>query len=55
MLSKTVTKKVVVLTLDEEEAEWLRAVVQNPIIEMESRTDAVMRQKFFEALSNDGA
>lgn len=53
---KTKTIQVTQLTLDEEEREWLKGLVQNPINHRdgnnaynESEQDAKMRMKFFKA------
>lgn len=38
-----------VLNLNPAEAQWLHAVMQNPLHENESAVDAEMRKRFFEA------
>lgn len=54
-MKSSYTKKVVEITLviNEEEAAWLHAAMQNPINydrpEEESTQDSTMRQKFFDA------
>lgn len=56
-MKTTVDKKLeITLILNEEEAEWLKAVVQNPIgvsyeFGDESEADGHMREKFFNAIS----
>ncbi len=54
MEARTETKVVsVALTMDQQEAEWLMAVMQNPFCEdcgRESEEDRNMREKFFNAL-----
>ena len=53
MQVNTVITRKVVLELSEEEAEWLHAVMQNPIwnpsAEEELLKDSTMRQRFFAA------
>lgn len=46
-INKTVE---VVLTLSQEEAQWLKTIVQNKFSEDETPTDSQMRKTFFEAL-----
>lgn len=47
---QTTTKTI--LTLDDEEAQWLRGVMQNPVNGNDSTTDAEMRERFFNAMPN---
>lgn len=48
------TKRVIyTLELTEEEADWLRTVVQNPFGDLESVEDTEMRASIFRALSNE--
>jgi hypothetical protein len=44
-------EKIVKLTLSEKEADWLKAVVQNPLYDRETVHDSEMREKFFNAIS----
>lgn len=50
------TRKTFHLTLQEEEAEWLRGVMQNPLYgqtpEEESEEDNRMRRAFFDAVKS---
>jgi len=41
----------VTLKLSEQEARWLKAVVQNPLSEDEGKVDSEMRQVFWDALN----
>ena len=54
---EVITKKQVTLVLDEFEAEWLKAVVQNPLhdirIEDEDKVDRQMRRRFWMALNKE--
>lgn len=50
MKSKKNTSYTITLELNQQEAEWLKGLVQNPIYSTESLIDAGMRQKFFSAL-----
>jgi len=54
---ETIIKKQVTLVLDEFEAEWLKAVVQNPLhdirIEDEAKVDRQMRHRFWMALNRE--
>jgi hypothetical protein len=43
---------VIALILTEKEAAWLKALVQNPIIENETEFDRQMRSTIFVALNN---
>jgi hypothetical protein len=55
MQSKTEFIKKVMLELNEQEARWLRALVQNPIgctPEKEPESDRNMRANFWEALKS---
>jgi hypothetical protein len=49
---ETVVK--ITLELDENEANWLKNITQNPLFEKEEVIDSIMRRKFFEALSESG-
>lgn len=42
----------VTLELDEEEAQWLKSITQNPLTVHESTKDAEIRRKFWNALSD---
>ena len=60
MKSNVTTDIVVTLVLSREEAEWLHALVQNPLIatgpvdpDREHPADAAMRRKFWEATKTD--
>lgn len=49
----------VTLELTQEEAEWLKAVMQNPFsanlnFDDESEKDSEMRERFWKALQNEG-
>ena len=53
MRSKTIRSEKYVLELTEEEARWLRSVMQNPLSdEAESDEFNAMRSKFFEAVQS---
>lgn len=39
----------VALTLNTAEAQWLHAVMQNPMVDNEGELDVEMRKRFFEA------
>ena len=54
MKSKVVNHIEITLTLDELEAAWLKAVMQNPFHEDESETDKTMRGIFWKALTTHG-
>ena len=41
----------VTLTLNQEEVEWLRGLVQNPLDQNESLRDARLRESLFKALT----
>lgn len=45
------TIKIVKLELSEDEAKWLKAVMQNPLVEDESPTEQRFRQLLFTALN----
>lgn len=49
---KTIIKNeiTVVLKLDESEAKWLKAIMQNAFVDKETKTDSEMRMKFWDAL-----
>lgn len=47
---KTGTPKAAKLDLTKEEAQWLRALVQNPVGGSESKQEAAIRRKFFTAV-----
>ncbi len=51
---KAFTEQTVKITLEmtEEQADWLKAVTQNPIGEQEDHYNAEMRKLFFEAMSS---
>ncbi len=54
MQSEVITTTKIVLELTEEEALWLRDIMQNPLgmeDDNESKTDKEMRKAFFDALS----
>lgn len=53
MESKVSKKVTVTLVLSEEEAAWLHALVQNPLVDGESEQDTEMRKKFFYATKVD--
>lgn len=50
--------KTYVLELNEEEATWLRAIMQNPLfdvgVDQEEDGDREMRRKFFDAVQDAG-
>ena len=54
MESEVETTQVTKLTLDKEEAVWLKALVQNPLCApgSEDPQDNIMRQRFWDALIN---
>lgn len=52
MESETKQKMSVIVELSQEEALWLKILVQNPIRNDESAEDREMREKFFDALPN---
>lgn len=45
-----VTIKQIILQLEPEEVQWLKAMVQNPLKEDEDPIDTEMRRKFWRAL-----
>ena len=57
MQTKTENVKIVTLVLNEQEAEWLKGLMQNPIGVMypqdEPKPDREMRRIFWEALGGD--
>ncbi len=54
MKAETRVEKTVVLQLNEEEAEWLKELVQNPVFnENESEKDTRIRMGFWNALNQD--
>jgi len=47
------TERTIDITLDEREARWLKAIIQNPIgctLDEENETDREMRERFWIAL-----
>ena len=56
MKSKIITKTTIILKLEENEANWLKGIVQNPIgctLEDEGEENKKMRMSFWEALGGD--
>jgi len=58
MQTKRYVEKTYVLELNEEEASWLRGLMQNPIhvnaLDEEEDEDREMRRKFFDAVEDAG-
>ena len=52
MKAEVEQKVTVTLKLSEQEARWLKAMVQNPICDTESIEDSQMRKGFWEALKD---
>ena len=52
MKSKIEKEISVILKLDVEEAEWLKCLCQNPIGDIETEKNAIMRSRFFNTLNN---
>ena len=53
---KVITTKKYILELTEQEANWIKALVQNPIwgdTENEDPQDKIIRKSIWDALSND--
>jgi hypothetical protein len=48
------TKQTVLLELEYDEAQWLLALVQNPVIETEDKFTKTMRNLVWVTLSNQG-
>jgi hypothetical protein len=46
---RTTVERSVNITLTQKEAEWLRAVMQNPFCDEENQYEQEMRKKFFDA------
>jgi hypothetical protein len=51
---RVTTKKVVALVLSEQEARWLKGVMQNPLFHDESEEDSVTRYTIFNGLKDAG-
>jgi hypothetical protein len=54
MESTSETKKKITLILDEDEARWLKTMVQNPMVENEDKFSSVMRNLIWVTLDNEG-
>lgn len=52
--AKIVIKRFVTLALNEQEAKWLKAVMQNPLREDEDESDSKFREELFETLKDAG-
>ena len=50
MKAHTRTRKEVVLSMDIEDAWWLKGLMQNPLIENETKQDSRRREMLFNAL-----
>jgi len=49
---KVITEKITVLTMNEKETKWLKAILQNPLCDNELPEDSNMRASFWEGLNN---